>query len=235
MNEIIFNGKGNYSDFGVNLIYFRPQPPAPKIIKEDVPFMNGYYDFSTVGSGGEPVYTDRKIICSLQYISKSKTALYQKYSQLLMWLLESGKAELTYSAETGVYYIAKVEIAPSWENFVARGGTLQFEFSAEPFKVGKDYVGKELWDNINFETDFLQDELIFNVSGSKTVSIYNHGRIVTPEVIVSSNISLTANGYTANFTTTKTKDYRVKLKNGYNTITVSGTGNIEFRFRKEVL
>jgi phage-related protein len=235
VNEIIFNGKGCYSDFGVILNSFKPQPPAPKVIKEDVPFMNGSYDFSTVGSNGDLVYTERLIQCTLHFLSKSTTASYSKYSQLLMWLFESGKAKLIYTADTGVYYMAKVETVPSWDTFISRGGILQFEFIAEPFKQGIDLIGQELWDNINFETDVLQDELTYTIAGSKTISIYNPGRIVTPEVIVTANMAVTANGYNANFTTNKAKDHRFKIKNGYNTITVSGTGRIEFRFRKEVL
>lgn len=233
MNEIIFNGKGNYSDFEVILNYFKPQPPDVKTIKEDVPFMNGYYDFSTVGSGGEIVYTERKIPCRLQYKSNSKAAMMVKYSQLLEWLL-SGSHDLIYTGEPDVKYAAKVEQAPSFEIFQSRGGILQFEFNAEPFKHGISLVGEEPWDTFNFEIDYLQSNS-FDVSGTSIFSIYNPGRSIVPIVNCDSSMTVINNGYTANFLSGDNRDWRFKLIPGLNSITVTGTGNIKFIFRKEVL
>lgn len=65
MNEIIFNGKSSYKDLGVIVTYFKAQPPEPKTIKQDVPFMNGSYDFSKLY--GEVFYNERIINCKVQF------------------------------------------------------------------------------------------------------------------------------------------------------------------------
>lgn len=234
MVEIIFNDKKSFTDFGIIVESFSIQPPSKKKIKDQVPFMNGSYDFSTVATNGEPVYTQRIIKVRFNLKERSRTALYNKYSAVLTWLLESGQAQLIIDDMTDTYFIAEVETAPSFDFLIRRAGIMDVEFVAEPFKVGKNYVGQELWDNINLETDILQDTS-FNINGSKTINIYNPGRAIVPEVIVTADMSCTLDGYTTNFTTNKKKDYRFKLKNGYNTINISGTGYIEFRFRKEVL
>jgi predicted phage tail component-like protein len=234
MIEISFNNKKSYTNFDITIVEIIIESPSKKKIKESVPFMNSSYDFSTVATNGESVYTERKIKVKFNLKANSKTALYNKHSQVLAWLLDTGQSELTINDLTDCYFLAEVENAPSFDTVVKKAGIMDIEFIAEPFKIGKDYIGQEVWDNINFETDVLQDTS-FNVSGSKTVSIYNPGRLVATEVIVDSNMSCTLNGYTANFTTSKSKDYKFKLQNGYNNITINGTGNIEFRFRKQVL
>lgn len=231
----MFNGKKSYDDFQLGLESISIQPPSKKKIKESVPFMNGSYDFSTIGSSGEPVYSERSIKVKFNLFEKNRNFLYIKYSNVLEWLLDAGQAQLIFTDMPNYYYLAEVENAPSFEEVISRLGIMEIEFVAEPFKYGIDYEGDgKLWDTFCFDTDALQDS-IFNVNGSITRTIINTGRVIIPQVIVSSNMSCTTNGYTANFTTIKDTDYKFKLQPGENNITISGTGNIEFRFRKEVL
>lgn len=231
MNEIIFNDKGCYKDFGVVLDYFKPQPPTPKVIKEEVPYMNGSYDFSTVGTNGEVVFTDRKLLCGLQYKSRNKALMLLKYSELLDWLL-SGWHELIYTAESDMKYIAQVEQAPSFELFQSKGGILQFEFTAEPFKIGVNLVNDQIpWDTFNFETDSLAPTS-FSVSGSQTISVYNPGRAVVPKINVTANMTAKIGNYTTSLVFGDNTDYAFKLQPGDNSILVNGTGTISFIFRK---
>lgn len=236
MNEIIFNGKSNYKDLNTILNYFKPQPPAPKIIKDSVIGMNSYYDFSTVASNGEIVYDDRKINCSITYAEcSSRSVLMKKYTEILEWLL-SGKHDLIYTGESDMKYIAQIEEAPSFDIFAVSGGTLQVTFIAEPYKKGIDFYGNLLWDDIDFELpDYIQDTK-FQVSGTKTITLYNPGSHgVTPIVLCDSNMTCTLNGYTTTFTVGNSVDYSFKLQNGANIINIRGNGYIEFNFRKEVL
>lgn len=235
MNEIIFNGQKCYTDFKTILNYFKPQPPEPKIIKSSVPFMNGKYDFSTIGTNGELVYDERKISCSLQFVGTTRGELYVKYSQVLSWLLDSGKQQLIYTAEPDYYYLAKVETAPSWDLFLT-SGIFVFDFIADPFKYSTDLEGGEniLWDTFNFETDVLQPS-IFTIVGGQTITWINTGRIVTPILNVSSNMTVVINGVSFNLTTGDNINYRFKFIPGNNTIVVTGTGTLTIKVRKEVL
>lgn len=233
MFEIIFNGKGNLTDFGAYLSEFNPQPPAPKIIKDDVPFMNGTYDFSTVGSNGEVVYGERKIQCSIDFFSNNKGFLFVQYSKLLEWLL-SGKHELIYTGESDMKYMARVEDVASFDEFVTNNGSLSFTFIADPFKQGVDLEGDKLWDTFNFETDILQDTE-FDVIGTKTVTITNIGRPVMPTINVNVDMSLIFNSKTYNLVAGDNTFYDFKFANGDNSIVINGNGHIKFIFRKETL
>lgn len=233
MFEIIFNSKGNLTDFDTFLADFSPQPPQPKIIKDDVPFMNGTYDFSTVGSNGEMVYTEREIPCSLDFPCGNKSLLLIKYSQLLEWLL-SGKHELIYTGEPDMKYMARVEKIPSFSTFSSQDGTLSFSFIADPFKQSINYMGDNIWDTFNFEIDYLQDTE-FTVSGTQTVTIYNPGRAIVPVINCTAAMTATLNGYTSNLNIGDNTDWKFKLQPGSNEIVVTGTGTIKFIFRKEML
>lgn len=232
INEIFFNGKGSYTDFGGILTYFRVQPPEPRIIKEEVPFMNGYYDFSDLY--GETAYSERKIQCKLQFVEENITLMHIKYTKVLEWLLESGKSNLIYTLDPGIYYIARVEKTPSFEAFLSCG-VFEFEFIAYPFKFRNFDEGNIPWDDFNFELDCMQDTK-FLVIGSKTVELINQSaKKITPTVICTAPFDVIKNGITYKFNIGTTKDWRFNLDKGFNNLTVNGNGNIEFLFRKEVL
>lgn len=207
--------------------------PSKKKIKVEIPFMSGSYDFSTVGSDEDIVYEDRVIECKFGIKSRSKAELQVRYKQFLDWLYDTRRCKLMFDDLPEVYFLGEIEKEPSWREVVVYGETT-VTFVCEPFKYGKEYEGADIWDTFNFETDYSQITL-FNVSGSKNVSIYNPGKNVIPDVIVSTDMSCTINGHTAKFTIDKTKDYSFKLLQGFNTIDIKGTGSIEFKFRKKVI
>lgn len=201
MNEIIFNNKGNYTDFDTILNYFKPQPPTPKIIKDSVPYMNGYYDFSNLGSNGEPVFDERKINCSIQFDNNNKASLMQKYTELLEWLL-CGIHDLIYTGESDIQYIARVEEVPSFDYFCALGGEFIFNFQADPFK-------------------YLLDNPMITITQAQ--SIYNPYIYCNPSVRVYGSGNLILNGESIAVTGTYTDINYLTLKNGQNTISFDGS------------
>lgn len=232
MKEIIFNGKGSLTDFDAKIIYFNPEAPAPKIIKSSIPYMNGSYDFSNLY--GEQSYEERKIKCSFGIIAESKYLLNIKYNKIINWLFTDSKKILEYTGEPGIYYMAKIESEPSWE---AKSllGILEFEFIAYPFKISKYDEGNIPWDAFNFELDYMQDTK-FDVSISKSIEIINpSSRKITPTVVCTTEFDVIKSGITYKFNAGTTKDWRFNLDRGLNNLTLNGTGNIEFTFRKEVL
>lgn len=232
MNEIIFNGKGSSNYFDTILVYFKPQPPAPKIIKSSIPYMNGSYDFSSLYL--EQSYEERKLKCKIEFVAESRISLYTKYNKILNWLITDNKEILEYTGEPGLYYMAKIENEPSWE-VISLLGRLEFEFIAYPFKISKYNEGTIPWDDFNFELDYIQ-ETKFDVSGSRSVNIINSSsKKITPTVICSGPINVVKNNITYKFNTGTTKDWRFILDKGENNLILNGNCSIEFAFRKEVL
>jgi predicted phage tail component-like protein len=233
LNGLIFNNKHNYKDIGVIMHKKTIQFPSKKKIKESLPFMNGSYDFSTIGSNGEITYTEREILVTLGLPSNTKEQLQVIYSNVLEWLIDVGKSKLIFDDISDYYYMAEVESTSTFEE-VLSVGVLEVTFIAEPFKTSVDYVGFDVWDTFNFEEDIVQD-IEFDIINSKTISIYNPRRLVIPTISCNSNMIITLDGYSMNVVSGNNKNWLFKLKNGTNNISIIGTGHIKFIFRKESL
>lgn len=233
MQGFKFNNKHSYNDFKLILENKKILPPSKKKIKESVPFMNGSYDFSTVGSNGEIVFNERQIDISFAVVGKSKEQIYAFYTDVLEWLADTGKQQLIFDDIVDYYFIAEVEGVTDFEE-VIRFGKFKVSFIVEPFKIGVDYEGIKLWDSFNFESDALQDTE-FSIVGSRAINIVNVGRIVCPVINVNSNMTIIFNSKTYSLTTGDNKFYDFKLANGSNSITINGTGTVKFIYRKEVI
>lgn len=233
MRGFTFNDKHNYKDYVLIMESKQILPPEKQKIKINVPFMSGTYDFSFIGSGGEPIFGERQIKVVLGLATSSKEKLHVLYSQILEWLQNTGRQKLIFDDICDYYFEAEVENPPSFEE-MAKFGKVVVTFIAQPFKIGIDYEGEKLWDTFNFETDVLQDTG-FDVAGNKTVNIINVGKNVCPIINASSNMSIVLNNKTYNLNAGDNKFYDLKLLSGENNIIINGTGHIKFVFRKEVI
>lgn len=232
---LIYNGKHSWNDFHITVAEKKILPPSKVKIKESVPFMNGSYDFSTIGSGGEPIFSEREIDVKFTFPTHSKIKLQAKYDEVLEWLQDtSSKQQLIFDDMPDYYFWAEIEAAGDFEE-VLTFGNLTVKFVAQPFKTGVSEEGTDqLWDSFNFETDVMQDTE-FDVSGSKDIIIINVGRNVYPVINASTAMSITLNNKTYNIVTGDNNIYGFKLQPGGNSISITGTGHIKFIFRKQVL
>jgi predicted phage tail component-like protein len=192
--------------------------------------MNGSYDFSTVASNGEITYTERSIKIVLGLPATTKEQLYSIYSKTLEWLMGVGKSQLVFDDIFDYYFMAEVECASTFDE-VLTFGNLEVEFIAEPFKQGACLVGDEAWDTFNFDEDVIQD-VEFDVVTTKTITLYNPGRPVTPLINSIPAMSIVKDWLTYDLKLGDNKPYNFKLQNGSNTLTINGTGHIIFTFRK---
>lgn len=227
-----FNGKHN-NEMNVVMHSKSILPPAKKKVKDSVPFMNGSYDFSTIGSNGEIVYNEREITIVLGLPADSKEQLQILYSKTLEWIVDAGKQQLIFDVSRDYYYMAEVEESSSFDE-VMEFGTLEIKFTAEPFKSSIDYIGINTWDTFNFEEDYLQDSG-YDVIGSSTITLYNPGRTVRPIINCDSPMTMTTDTKTYNLSVGNNQLYGFYLKNLGNDLTITGTGRINFIFRKESL
>lgn len=227
-----FNSKHN-NDVGVVMHSKSIQPPSKKKIKDSVPFMNGSYDFSTVGSNGEIVYSEREITIIFGLPAETKEQLQVLYSKTLEWLVDVGKQKLVFDVMEDYYFMAEVEETSSFEELMSFG-ILTVKFVADPFKMSVNYIGSDLWDPFNFEEDIVQ-ESGYDISGSRNISVYNPGRSVRPTINCNAPMSITKDGKTFNLSVGDNKVYGFYLRSLINEVTVIGNGRINFIFRKESL
>jgi len=233
MNGITFNGKHSYNDFQLIMTGKRISTPSKKKIKVDVPGMHSVYDFSTVASNGDIVYNQRLIEVDLTLLASSKHELHSKLSKVANWLQDTPQGQLIFDDFAYYYFMAEVEDVL---NFKEEHNTADIivKFVAEPFKTGLAYVGNTIWNTFNFDEDTLQS-LSFDVVTTKTVSIYNPGRSVTPVINCSTAMSVIFGGVTYNLIIGDNTPFGLKLLNGANSLVINGTGHVNVLFRKVTL
>lgn len=228
-NGLKFNGKHSYWDYGLLMESKSIQPPSKKKIKADVPGMNGSYDFSTIASGGEIVYTERSITVRFGLPTKSKTKLYILYTKVLQWLEDTPKNQLIFDDVKGYYYIAEIENMPTFDE-VFCFGKLEVTFVAESFKTSLDFIGNDIWDTFNFLEDYMQT-VNYTVYSTLTVTVYNKGRLIVPIINVSANMTVLVGSKTYNLVAGDNKVYGLKLQNGANELIFNGNGTAKVIFR----
>lgn len=234
IGQIEFNNLKSYDDFGLKIKSVEVSYPTPKIIKESVPFQNGEYDFTELY--GEITYNNRSVKVIFEYDgfkAVTRTRLYSFYTKVINWLYNSVESELIIDYEIGVFKGRVVDVSSI--EVLSGTGEITVEFNCYPFRIYKQFEGNILWDDFNFELDYMQ-QTKFDISGSRTVNIINSGsKRITPTVICSGSFEVIKDRTTYKFNTGTTKDWRFALEKGRNNLILNGTGNIEFVFRKEVL
>lgn len=232
--QITFNNKKSFDDYSLHLIDVDIGYPEKKEVLVTVPYMNGNYDFSSLY--GEDTYSNRQVKVKFALKSpynKTRTLLNIQYDKVVDWLFSSGIADLKIDYVEYIFN-AKVKNISSKTKFL-NTESIEVTFECYPFRKPELFEGDDIWDEFNFELDVAQI-VDFNIIGNKIISLINVGAIsVTPTVICDANFEVIHNEITYKFASGMTKDYRFKLNKGDNIITVIGTGNISFKFKKEVI
>ena len=233
MNGVTFVGKHSYNDFQLIMTAKRIGTPSKKKIKVDVPGMNSVYDFSTIASNGELIYNQRAVEVDFTLFANSKRELHSALSKVDEWLQDTVQGPLIFDDISYYYFLAEVEdsLKISEEHNTA---DITVKFIAEPFKTGINLVGNTLWDTFNFLEDVLQDSS-YDVVGTKTVSIYNPGRLVTPVINCSTAMSVVFAGKTYTLIAGDNTPYGMKILSGANSLVINGTGTLSVLFRKVIL
>lgn len=234
MYGITFAGKHSLKDMGLYAESKTINAPSKKKITATVPFLHGFYDFSTVGSNGEQVYDSRTITVTLRIIAYNIKELHTVYSQALEWLMDSGKQELQFDFMPDFFFKGDVQEAPDWDKF-QRYGLLTVNFVCDPFKYSTSYMGEDIWDTFNFLTDYTQYTNSFDIDGETTIIMANNGRLITPTIICSSAMSVTYDDTTYSLSEGENKPWGLKLKKGANELIFDGTGTAQILFRWEML
>lgn len=227
--------KHSYYDFNLTMIGRTIETPSKNKIKVNIPYANGYYDFSDLYGGH--TYEERKLVYTFRLKGMSIKDINNKYTNIVNWLTAGKQEHLFDDLFPGYYFLAECEGNINFKELDRnkKFATIEVEFIAYPFRIGEYDEGNNLWDTFNFENDVLQDTK-FDVVERKIVDIYNVSAIdIEPLIIVSSKFEITKDSKTYIVEAGESKDYRFKLKKGNNKMTIKGNGSIEFKFRKEVL
>ncbi len=202
----VYNGKHSYKDMGIVMkSKNRPILPEPRIIVEEIPNMDGEYDFSDSNPDGHTKYKPRVIEVECSFLQRDITHLRIKAHEIAPWLA-CGEQQLIFDDETSVYYLARVANKLDLATEIARIGRFTLQFKCRPFsfsRVRSDQVpqlGIGLQLGYGYRLDMTPT--IFQVTGSALFSIFNPGTYVKPTIRINGScntISFTVNGKTISY------------------------------------
>lgn len=225
-----FAGK-HTREFNLHLIHRIADPPQEKEILEDIPFMQGVLDFSTIL--GQRVYENRDVTFIMKVINYDYEKRKVLESSISNWLMKKSHSRLYDDYIPGYHFWAKCT-GINYED-VYEGLNIEITFDAYPFKIGNLLEGNDIWDTFNFELDVSQVTK-FNVNGTKDITLYNVGsNVISPTVVSSSAFEIIKDDKTFIIPVGVSKSDEFVLDLGENKLTLIGNGAIEFKFYKELL
>ena len=233
MPEIFaFNGI-NSDDLGLAITTRTLPSPEEQSITDSIPYKQGIADFSAID--GERFFNNREITYTALYKGNAQNRL--RVEMLLKKaIMASDYAPLKDNFDPkNTYWKAKCSSISTSYNEGELYISVEIVFSAYPYLIWSVSEGDGVWDTFNFDYDVSQ-QTSFDVDGADVVCLINNGSdSLYPKIIVTGDITVSCDGYSAEFTTGAYTNTQIRLSEGINSVSLSGSGTVEFVFNKEVM
>ncbi len=235
MHGITINGKHSFDDFRLLLNDFTIGTPSKTKVTAKIPYSSQQFDFSTI-MGFQP-YGRRTLTFNFNFYDEfSLEQLQSQRIKVLNWLMSSNDDEpILFDLIKDYYFLGEVVAGPDAQTSWEQTGTLKVVIDAHPFKIAKKFEGDDVWDTFNFEEDIAQN-VQFDIKNNGLVALYNVGfNPVSPVITVDQPMKIVQDGVTYELAVGDNELDGFMINVGTNEIQVIGTGNIEFKFRREVI
>lgn len=210
--------------------------PDKQKIKVAIPFTSQVFDFSSVY--GSSAFSERTMTYDITCVNNErgtdKTFIHSLRTQIINWLMSTTDKQPLYDdAYPDYYLLAEVEGNSSFSQSSSYLGVLTVTFTCYAFLIGRRFEGDDWWDDFSL-TDGIAQLTDFEVDGDNQWILINTNRSATyPEIKVSGEVSLSLNGVTYNLTAGVTS--KIPLTSGVNNITLTGSGTLQAKWRKEAI
>lgn len=187
--------------------------PEKKSIRETVPFMNGYYDFSALN--GAPAWNERVIEYSFDVLGETPQALENEVSRVLDWLCNVHDTDIYDDTLTRQHWHGSYESSDVSYDDSGEQAEIKVSFVVHPFKIA------------NEPTTYTMT--------SGTYTITNRGMVVSPIVSSDAAAAIQIGTYVSSIPANEETKLEIDLKRGDNTVIISGDGTVTFSYYEEVL
>lgn len=231
-SEIIINGVGSFSDFGLRIASRDISYPSKKKIIETIPYASSSFDFSYLND--EQAYNDRMLKYSFHIIGHDNKTIDAKTDEFVNWINGFSRTKLIDTNFPGYYFLAECIESEISDNTLYK--TLTLTFAAYPYKLSAMHDGNDIWDSFNFNTDVFQNnEFTITEPGTRIVLISTSSTYTIPEITTDRNVEVSVNGVSDNINTTNKKYPSLRFKPGENRIIIKSPCKIKFEWWKAVL
>lgn len=207
---------GDVHSYGTHGLYIKTRNislPEKKSIRQTIPFMNGYYDFSALN--GAPAWDERKIDYSFDATEDTPAALDEKVSEVMDWLGNIHDEDIFDDTVLGFHFHGSYESSSiKWDENGLKA-EISVTFVCHPFKIA------------NYDTSLTLP------TGEHVV--HNSGMAVIPFASCASAAAIQIGNYATSIPAGENIQLTVTLERGKNNVLVSGDSPVILKFRKEVL
>ena len=182
-------------------------------IRQTVPFMNGYYDFSALN--GAPAWGERTLEYAFDVTNDSPVELDHFVSYVLDWLGNIHDVDIYDDTTYGYHWHGSYNNASvKWDDS-GQHAEISVSFLVHPFKIA------------NEPTQY------YMTAGSYTVT--NLGMSVAPIVKSDAIAAIQIGNFVSSIPAGEEIRLEIDLERGDNTVLVTGDGTVTFSFYEEVL
>jgi phage-related protein len=210
MKGIIFGNLHSYYEWGLILKEKEIKPPVPKINQIEIEGGDGVIDLSEFF--GDVKYNNRSLsftFAKMNIIPDGFLALYS----VVQNAIHGKKMKVILDDDPNNYYFGRVTLN-EWKSN-KNLGEIVVEVDAEPYKYKVE------------ETVVSQE-----VTGTATIILTNSRRRVSPIITIDAEMGIAFDTYSGTFSAGTFKIPELVLSEGENIVTVTGTGNITFRYHE---
>ena len=210
MKGVTFGSYHSNTSWGLVLQSKEIKAPELKINQIDIEGGDGVLDLTDYF--GDVKYKNRSL--SFQFVKPgiTQTSFLTLFSQVQN-LLHGQKMQIILDDDPANYYVGRVTIN-EWKSD-KNLGNIVIEVDAEPYKYK------------------LQETMLSRVvSGSSTIILVNSRKRVVPSITTDAEFTIAFGTYSGTFSAGTFMIPELELIEGNNTVTVTGTGNISFRYRE---
>ena len=210
MKGVTFGSYHSFNSWGLILQSKEIKAPEPKINQIDIEGGDGVLDLTDYF--GDVKYKNRSLSFQFAKPGIEQASFLALFSQVQN-LLHGKKMQIILDDDSANYYAGRVTIN-EWKSD-KNLGTIAIEVDAEPYKY-----------KLN------ETVVSMPISGSSTITLTNSRKRVVPSITTDAEFTIAFGDYSGVFSAGTFMIPELELEEGNNTVTVTGTGNISFRYQE---
>ena len=202
----------SYRDFDVQIKARNIGLPEKKSIRQTVPYMNGYYDYTALN--GAPAWGEREISYTFDVMGDTPQDAEIKIEKILDWLCAVHDEDIFDDALTRKHWHGSyLSGEPGYDD---SGEVIEFTvtFVVHPFKIANEPIA-------------------INMTAG-TYKITNQGMVVAPYVRSDASAAIQIGTYVSAIPANEEIQLEIDLVRGENTVIVTGSGAVNFKYYEEV-
>lgn len=226
MNSVTFGTKNSYKDFGLILTSKDIGLPDPKTETVDIAGADGVIDLTEVLTD-DIKYKQRKLQFTFTVMDSMNewSAILSEISNYV----HGKRLRILLDWDKNYYYEGRCKVNQFKTN--KRLATIVIDAEVDPYKLEVNSSSTPwIWDTFSFIDGIIYLNTV-NVSGSITVNLLNRRKIVSPTFTVTSAMKVNFNGKTYDLPKGTTTVLEIRLQEGDNYVTFTGTGTVTIDYK----